>query len=161
MFRLIKKKPAVETAAPSETSPRKTFESGLLELKAVTTLAGVSDALEGGVAFSIDGFRRRNKIGNSTLQLAANSDLLEDLQKQIERVGCILSRGHKKILRGKLIDKKPRSQPRLPRKSAEQAKITQLKEKLEAADKDLDRAAKELNVAYRKIAELELRLKAR
>lgn len=161
MLRLVKKEPALQTAAPSEKSPRTTFESGLLELKSVTTLAAVSDALERGVEFSIDGFRRRNKIGNSTLQLPANSDLLKDLQKQIERVGGILSRGHKKILRGKLTGIRKGPQLRLPRKSAEQAKITELKELLEAADKDLDGAAKELNAALRKIAELESRLNAR
>ncbi|MBP2488990.1 hypothetical protein JOH50_004717 [Rhizobium leguminosarum] len=161
MLRLVKKRPAVHATAPSEKSPRTTFEAGLLELKSVTTLAAVSNALERGVEFSIDGFRRRNKIGNSTLQLPANSDLLKDLQKQIERVGGILNRGHKKILRGKLSDIKKGPQLRLPRKSAEQAKIGELKELLEAADRDLDRAARELNVALRKIAELESRLKAR
>ncbi|NKN00692.1 hypothetical protein [Rhizobium leguminosarum] len=161
MLRLIKKDPAPQTAAPPEISPRKTFEAGLQELKSVRTLADVSHALGRGVEFSIDGFRRRNKIGNSTLQLATNSDLLKDLQDEIARVGKLLSRGHKKIHRGKLISKEPTTTPRLPRKSAEQAKIAELKERLEAADKDLDRAAKELNVALRKIAELKSRLKGR
>ncbi|NKK38558.1 hypothetical protein GFL72_28680 [Rhizobium leguminosarum bv. viciae] len=84
---------------------RSKFLAGLQELRSVTTRDEYNKAKEGGVQFSIDGFRKRVRIGNQAMR-TTHSELFDELNKVLNFIHSEIL-GVKKNAKGR--SKGPRS----------------------------------------------------
>ncbi|WP_334545035.1 hypothetical protein [Rhizobium leguminosarum] len=81
MFKLkkaAKAPPTPETGQKEDA--RRRFEDGLKELREVTTMDAFNRAKASGVEFSIDGFRRRVRIGNQAMR-TTHAELFDELKQ--------------------------------------------------------------------------------
>ncbi|MGO7753612.1 hypothetical protein ACC708_25330 [Rhizobium ruizarguesonis] len=135
------------------------FDKGLAELRSIVTVNDVLAALSRGVAISIDGFRKRHGIGNSSLQNVEYKDGLESLREEKARIEKLLSIGGKRLVRGKLQSStKPKGRAAAPRRSAERRQAEKAAVLLEARDADLEKALRTINALQREVSSLQAQL---
>jgi hypothetical protein len=123
------KVPPPPTGASKTEDARRRFQDGLKELRAVTTLDEFRRAKASGVEFSIDGFRRRVRIGNQAMR-TTHAELFDELKKVLVFI-------HSEVLHVKKNAKgRSKGPPSIARRSDAEKKIEELEALLDRRERD-------------------------
>lgn len=128
------------SAKPSgDSDARRKFLNGLEELRRVTSIDEYRKAVEAGVEFSIDGFRRRTRIGNQAMR-TTHIDLFEELKAVLKFV-------HEELLRvPKNAKGRSKAGPAPDRRSDAEKKLEEVEALLDRRERDFLDLLKELRL---------------
>ncbi|CZT33114.1 hypothetical protein [Rhizobium sp. 9140] len=117
------------TEASVELNAEQRFQRGLDELRAVTTFSEYQQAVERGVSFTVDGFRRRIKVGNTAMR-TTHRELFSQLNDILDYIYPEIL-GVRRNLKGR-----SRNPNQKPKRRSKDDEVKRLKVQLDRMDRD-------------------------